>query len=114
CKPAVLRKLAELGNFVSAIDEAIFGCVGDRNHRRLNLVDVVADQFAGFGNDPWRDLRAFPTEQDQFRAAGEEARRPRLVDFDMRVPMAEDRAVGRAQSPEGKAICSSSGGYPKS
>ena len=37
-----------------------------------------------------RDLRPGPVDQHELRAVGEEAGRPRLVDFDMRVTVADD------------------------
>ena len=60
-----------------------------------------------------RDLRAVAVEQDQLCAAGEEAGRTRLVDLDMRVPVAQDRAIGRAQRRERKAVGGGAGRHPQ-
>ena len=46
-EPALLGQLAERRDFGSAIDQAIFGRVGDRERGGLDLVDVVADAIAG-------------------------------------------------------------------
>ena len=112
-RPALLRQLAERGDFGGAIDEAIFGRVGDRDRRRLDLVHVVADAVARGRDRLGRDLGALAVEQDQLRAAGEEAGRARLVDLDMRVAVAEDRPVGRAQRGEREAVGSGAGRHPE-
>ena len=47
---ALSRDLAQRSDFGRAIDEPVFGRIGDRERRGLNLVHVVADAIAGVGD----------------------------------------------------------------
>ena len=56
------------------------------------------------GDGLGRDLGPGTVEQHQLRAAGEESGRARFVDLDMRVPVADDAAIRRAQRGEREAV----------
>jgi hypothetical protein len=110
---ALPGELAKRGNLGGSIDKAIFGRVGDRERGRLDLVDVVADCIASGAHRLGRYLCAWAVQKHQLGAAGEEARCPGLIDLDMRIPMAEDRAIGWAQGRERETICCGTGRHPE-
>ena len=112
-EPAPRRQLADRRDFGGSIHEAIFGGVGDRDRGGLDLVHVVADAIAGRVDRVGRQLGALPVQQDQLGAAGEEAGRARLVDLDVRVLVAEDRPVRRAQGGERQAVGGGTGRHPE-
>ena len=64
-EPALLCQLAERGDFGSAIDQAIFGRVGDRDRRRLNLVHIVADAVASLVDRSGVNFAPVAVEQDR-------------------------------------------------
>jgi hypothetical protein len=110
---AALGDLADRGDLGGAVDETIFGGVGDRQRVRLDLVDVGADAVAG-GFDCLREqFRALALEQGQLRAVGEESRRAGFINLDMRVAVAQDGAFGRAQRGERETVGGGAGGHPQ-
>jgi len=86
---------------------------GDAERARLDLVHIGADAGAGIVNRSRRNLRSLPAEQRQLGTMGEEARRSRLVLFDMREVVAQDRTVGRTERCEREAIGGGAGRDPQ-
>src|SRR5690242_16121071 len=94
---ALLRERTDRRDFAGAVNEPVFGRVGDRDDRRLDLMDVVPNSVADRANSLGRNLGALAFDVDELRASGEETGRAGLVDLNMSVLMAKDGAIGRAQ-----------------
>ena len=62
-RPRCFGELAERGDLSRAIDETIFRRVGNRQRRRLDLMDVLADAVARGGDGFGQKLGAGTVEQ---------------------------------------------------
>ena len=75
-------------------------------------MDVGADPGACLGGGLDRQLGAGPVDQHQFGAVRVEAGRAGLVILDMRVAVADDGAIGRAEGGQADAIGGGAGRHP--
>ena len=97
-EPARLGEIAERGDLVGRVGQAVFGGVGDRQRVRLDLMHVVADPGEHARHRIGRQLRARSVGEQQLGAVEVEARRAAFVVLDMRVAVADHRAVRLAQA----------------
>ena len=104
-EPARAGELADRGDFVGRIDQAIFGRVGDRDRVRLDLVDVVGgSRRSPRGSLSGVSFAPSPSAEHQLGAMRVEFGRAAFVVLDMRVAVADDAAVRRAQRGEREAV----------
>ena len=112
-EPALPCDFPEGGDLGGAIDQAIFGRIGDRERRGLDLVNVLADEVECSGCRIDADLGSGAVEQNQLGAAGEKTRTAGFIDLDVRVLVAEDATVRRAQRREREAVGCGSARHPE-
>ena len=112
-EPACLGELTQRRSLVGRIGQPIFGRVGDRQCRRLDLVNVGPDPRARRRRRLDCQLGARPVDQHQLRAAIIHRRCPGFVGFDMRVAVAQDRPGRRTQHGKADAVGGSPGGHPQ-
>jgi hypothetical protein len=111
---ALFGDAANRGDLIGAIDQAIFGRVCDRDCGWLHLVHIRTDAVAGRDDRFGVDLRPGPIEQHELAAAGKKAGRAGFVDLDMRVLVAQDGPIWRAQRAKSDAVSGGAGGHPES
>ena len=80
---------------------------------RLDAVDVVGDRIENGPDRLGRQLRADAVGKEQLGAVGVEFRRAALVVLDVRVAVADDPAVRRAECCEREAVSRGTGGDPE-
>ena len=107
------RHLTQRGDFGGTIDEAILTGVGDRQCAGLDLMNVGPDPVACGFDGGGLELCPLPFEQHQLGAVGEEARGASLVDFDVRVAVAQDRTLGRTHRRQREAVGRRPGRHPQ-
>ena len=83
------RQFGDGRHLVHAVDQPIFGGVGDRDARRLHLVHIGTDRIEPRSDGLRRDLGAVAFQQHELGAAGIKAGGTAFVDLDMRFPVAE-------------------------
>ena len=91
-------------HLVGRIDAAIFSGIGDADRTRGHLMHIRANRRQPLRHHVRHQLRSFARQRHQARAMGEEARRTTFVDDDMRLFMADDASIRRAQAGQGNAV----------
>ena len=112
-EPALLRQRADRSDFEGKVHAAVFGGVGDRDRVRLDAVDVVGDRVDDCADRVGGQFGPVAVSEEQLGAVGVEFGRAALIVLDVRVAVADDPAVRRAQCGEREAVGGGAGGDPE-
>ena len=112
-KAAVMAQCTKCRDFGRAVDHAIFGCVGNRQCRRLHLMHIVANAIQTRLDRGRRYLGAVTFDQHQLRTSGVETRRAAFINLNMGFTVANDALMRLNQRGKREAVGTCPRCHPK-